>query len=37
MDVFERLDDTLALPDEERMLVASVRSLARELRSTRSA
>ncbi len=30
MNVFERLDDTLALKDEERMIVESVRSLARE-------
>jgi alkylation response protein AidB-like acyl-CoA dehydrogenase len=36
MDVFERLDDTLALPDEERMLVASVRSLAREVIAPRA-
>ena len=36
MNVFERLDDSLALPDEERMLVESVRALARDVLAPRA-
>jgi len=36
MNVFERLDDTVALPDEEHMLVDSVRTLAREVIAPRA-
>ena len=36
MNVFERLDGTLALQDEERMLVESVRTLAREVLAPRA-
>ena len=37
MNVFERLDQTLALQDEERMIVESVRTLAREVLAPRAA
>ena len=37
MNVFDRLDGTLALKDEERMIVESVRTLAREAIAPRSA
>jgi len=36
MNVFERLDGTLALKDEERMIVESVRTLAREVIAPRA-
>ncbi len=36
MNVFARLDDSLALPDEERMLVDSVRALARDVIAPRA-
>ena len=36
MNVFERLDQTLALQDEERMIVESVRTLAREVIAPRA-